>query len=99
MTFLSGLSYATQLDESVASFSSLVFHTVNVTRGNHPGLRKFSWRVTRPSLVRFGLLWKIFDLVGLRIPEFQVPILAPREADLGPCYLSYGVLSQSTDSD
>lgn len=43
-------------------------------------------------MVRFGLLWKIFDLVGLRIPEFQVPILAPREADLGPCYL-WGAVS------
>lgn len=52
-----------------------------------------NWRVTRenPSLVRFGLIWKIFDLVGLRTPEFQVPILAPREADLGPCYLWGGV--------
>lgn len=44
-----------------------------------------------PNLVRFGLLWKIFDLVGLRTPEFQVPILAPREAGLGPCYLLGGV--------
>lgn len=87
----SGLSYATQLDESVASFSSLVFHTVNVTpfNSNHPEkILLRNWRVTRPSLVRFGR--KIFDLVGLRIPEFQV--LAPREADLGPCYL-WGAVS------
>lgn len=35
------------------------------------------WKITRKDteLVRFGLLWKVYDLVALKGTNFSVPIL------------------------
>lgn len=48
--------------------------------------------MTDPNLVRFGLQWKIYDMVGSKGPGFSIPILSP----LGPrpqdgCWLFGGV--------
>lgn len=37
--------------------------------------RKWWTDSTDPKLVRFGLLWKVYDMVGQRGLDFQVPIL------------------------
>lgn len=40
------------------------------------------WNIRRtdPQLVRFGLMWKIYDMVALKGVDFKVPILEPLRA-------------------
>jgi hypothetical protein len=52
------------------------------------------WKVDRtdPHLVRFGLLWRIFDLVALKGLDFQLPILGSRSGTyIGYPYLLGGL--------
>ncbi len=57
-----------------------------------------NWKVTRtdPQLVRFGLLWKVVDLVALKGVDFRLPILESKPSPiLGGCYLLGGVAGNS----
>lgn len=65
-----------------------------------PGIEEFfrapiinpNWKVTRsdPTLIRFGLLWKIYDMVALLGVDFKVPILESKPLPVMGGYLFGG---------
>lgn len=50
------------------------------------------WKITlhEPTVARFGLLWKVFDMVALKGLDFKVPILDDSKSPLSG-YLLGGV--------
>lgn len=51
---------------------------------------------TDPQLVRFGLLWKVYDMVGSKGLDFQVPILESRPSSQ---FQSFWILGGVTGAD
>lgn len=76
----------------------MVLHSCSSSRSYHPGSLRRTIRepemedgVDRP--VRFGLVWKVFDMVALRGLDHRVPILGPSASY--PVALYSGVSGQS----
>lgn len=55
-----------------------------------------SWKTetTDPQLVRFGLMWKVYDWLALKGLDFQVPIL--ESSNITCVYLRGGVPGQNS---
>ena len=51
-----------------------------------------NWKLTKanPDFIRFGLIWKVYDMVALLGPDFKVPILEPLKSDINYPYLMGG---------
>ncbi|KAK2995371.1 hypothetical protein RJ640_029003 [Escallonia rubra] len=86
------------------TYPVLRFSTLARSFGSEVGIGEFfkapfvntKWYLTRtePSLVRWGLLWKIFDMVALKGVHYRVPILGSESSPLSD-YLLGGVSGTS----